>query len=444
MIDMIFMVSIGENFRGPGALRARGSATLPRPYLLAGTVAFLLLSAAIPLLGSDLMVSNDTPHVLSLTHLAVLGWITMVMMGALHQLFPVALQARIFSARLGRWNFWLYAGSLSGFIPSFFFAWTPGMASFGSLLVLSVLVFIGNLLASYPSVRIWHPMAFYVLAGLIWLLLTIGLGGAYALDWRFGWFPITDPMVAAHAHLGLAGWLSLVLMGVSYKLMAMFSLAHGHGERLAFWNLGIWNAGLVGLALSLWFWPTTPLVPAFALWLALSAAIFVFDMGRLLRHRRRRRFSLEQWHTFASFASFLVAAAMGVLLAAGHPPTSNWVVAYGYVALVGWFGFSIVGKYYKIVPFLTWLQRFSAVAGAAPTPLLREMVDERLGWTSFALLVVGYGGVLAGLLGASLPVLEGAGAGYALGALLFACNVARLMWPRAPEVPDHRPQEVMA
>src|SRR5579875_3862243 len=433
MIDMIFMVSIGENFRGPGALRARGSATLPRPYLLAGTVAFLLLSAAIPLLGSDLMVSNDTPHVLSLTHLAVLGWITMVMMGALHQLFPVALQARIFSARLGRWNFWLYAGSLSGFIPSFFFAWTPGMASFGSLLVLSVLVFIGNLLASYPSVRIWHPMAFYVLAGLIWLILTIGLGGAYALDWRFGWFPITDAMVAAHAHLGLAGWLSPVLMGVSYKLMAMFSLAHGHDQRLGIWNLGIWNAGLVGLTASLWLRPHSVLVTAFALWLTASAAIFVVDMARLLRHRRRRRLSLEQWHSFVSFASLLVAAGMGVVLAAGRPPTPTWTVAYGYAALIGWFGFAIVGKSYKIVPFLTWLRRYAAVAGAAPTPLLREMVDERLGWTAFWLLLVGYVGVLAGLSLANLPLIEVMGTGYTVGAAAAATNLARSAWPRRSE-----------
>lgn len=414
------------------------SPALPRSYLVAGMAAFLLLSVGIPLLGSDLLVTNDSPHVLALTHLAVLGWITTVMMGALYQLFPVALQATIKSRRAGRWNLLLYAAALCGFIPSFFLTWTPGMAIFGTLLVLSVLAFVVNLLASYPSVRLWHPMAFYVLAGLIWLLLTIGLGGTYALDWHFGWFPITGSMVAAHAHLGLAGWLSLVLMGVSYKLMAMFSLAHGHGERLALWNLGIWNAGLAGLAVSVWVWPAGPLVPLFAAWLAVSAGIFVFDMGRLLRHRRRRRFSLEQWHAFVSFASLLVAAAMGVALAAGHPLTTTWIVAYGYVVLVGWFGFSIVGKYYKIVPFLSWLDRFSAVAGRAPTPLLRDMVDARLGWISFGLLLVGYVGALAGLLAQSLPVLQGAGALYALGAALFAVNIARVLWPQVSAITTRR------
>ncbi len=430
---MIFMVISRKTNETVPSGTASSTADIPLPYLIAGTVALLLLSVGVPLLAPDLLAVPDAPHLLALTHLTVLGWITMVMMGALHQLFPVALQARIRSPRLGRWNLWLYAGALSGFIPSFFFAWPPGMAAFGSLTVLAVLAFAANLLASYPSVRIWHPMAFYVLTGLIWLILTIGLGGAYALDWRFGWFPITDAMVAAHAHLGLAGWLSPVLMGVSYKLMAMFSLAHGHDQRLGIWNLGIWNAGLVGLTASLWLRPHSVLVTAFALWLTASAAIFVVDMARLLRHRRRRRLSLEQWHSFVSFASLLVAAGMGVVLAAGRPPTPTWTVAYGYAALIGWFGFAIVGKSYKIVPFLTWLRRYAAVAGAAPTPLLREMVDERLGWTAFWLLLVGYVGVLAGLLLASPSLIEVAGAGYALGAGLFAVNLARLVWPQGAE-----------
>jgi hypothetical protein len=431
---MIFTVVNNKKARsGSATASPRGLARLPLPYLTAGTIAFVLLSAGIPLLAADLCATPDAPHVLALVHLTVLGWITMIMMGALHQLFPVALQARIRSPRLGRWNFWLYAGSLSGFIPSFFFVWTPGVAIFGSLTALSVLVFAINLLASYPSVRIWHPMAFYVLTGLIWLILTIGLGGAYALDWRFGWFPIVDPMIAAHAHLGLAGWLSLVLMGVSYKLTAMFSLAHGHDERLALWNLGIWNAGLVGLAFSLWLRPHSGLVTLFGLWLAASAVIFVVDMVRLLRHRRRRRLSLDQWHSFVSLASLLLAAGMGVVLATGRPPTQTWSVAYGYAALIGWFGFAIVGKSYKIVPFLTWLRRYATVAGAAPTPLLREMVDERLGWVAFWLLVVGYAGVLAGLSLANLPLIEVMGTGYTVGAAAAATNLARSAWPRRSE-----------
>ena len=410
--------------RSPGA-------DLPGRYIATGLAAFVLFSLGVPLLAPELIRTNDDPRVFALTHLAVLGWITMTMFGALYQLFPVALGGSVRSPRLGRWNYWVLVVGIAGVVPSFYLAWTPGVAIFGSLTVGGILHFASQLLRSYPTVRDWHPMAFYVLAALVWLVATIGFGFVYALNAQFRWFEVRDPMLAAHVHLGMAGWLGLTLMGVSYKLTELFALAHGHGRTLTFANLGIWNLGLLGLALTLLFMPGTRLVTAFAAVLALSALLHVVDLALLLRTRRRRKLTVEQWHTFASLGSLLVAAALGLLLASGHIPGRNWVVAYGYAAVAGWFGFAIVGKSYKILPFLNWLHRFSGVAGARPVPLLRELVDERLAWSSFTLLLGGFAGVLTGLLAANAVLVRGAGLVYAAGALVFAFNAARLALPLA-------------
>ena len=404
---------------------------LPGRYLATGLGAFLLFAIGVPLLAPDLVRTNDDPAVFALTHLAVLGWITMTMIGALYQLFPVALGGTIRSARLGRWNYWVLMAGVGGFVPSFYLDWTPGVALFGSLAVGGILHFAFQLLRSFPSVQDWHPMAFYVLAALVWLVATIGFGSVYALNWHFRWFEVSDPMLAAHVHLGLAGWMGLTLMGVSYKLTELFSLAHGHGRALTFANLGLWNAGLLGLTLSLLFAPGTRLVTAFAALLALSAVLHVVDLGLVLRTRRRRKLTLEQWHTFASLAALLVAAGLGLVLASGHIPGRNWVVAYGYAALAGWFGFAIVGKSYKILPFLNWLHRYSGMAGQRPVPLLRELVDERLAWSSFSLLLLGFVGVLSGMLAGDAAVVRGGGIVYAVGALVFALNSARLVLPLA-------------
>jgi len=406
-------------------------AALPGRYLVTGLAGFVLFALGVPLLAPALVRTNDDPTVFALTHLAVLGWITMTMFGALYQLFPVALGGTIRSPRLGRWNYWVLAAGIAGFVPSFYLDWTPGVALFGSLTVGGVLHFAAQFFRSYSTVQDWHPMAFYVLAGLGWLVATIGFGFVYALNWHFRWFEVSDPMLAAHVHLGLAGWLGLTLMGVSYKLTELFALAHGHGRTLALANLGLWNLALLGLALSLLFAPGTRLVPAFAGLLATSALLHVLDLGLLLRTRRRRKLTVEQWHTFASLASLLVAAGLGLSLASGHTPGRSWVVAYGYAALAGWFGFAIVGKSYKILPFLSWLHRFSGVAGERPVPLLRELVDERLAWIAFALLLPGFAGVLAGLLLADAAVVRAAGSVYAAGALVFALNAGRLLLPLA-------------
>ena len=404
---------------------------LPGRYLVTGLVGFMLFAFGVPLLAPELVRTNDDPRVFALTHVAVLGWITMTMFGALYQLFPVALGGTVRSPRLGRWNYWLLATGIAGFVPSFYWGWTAGVAIFGSLTVGGVLHFAFQLLRSYPSVRDWHPMAYYVLAALVWLIATIGFGSVYALNWHFAWFSVTDTMLAAHVQMGLAGWLGLTLMGVSYKLTELFALAHGHSRALTFANLGVWNLALLGLTLSLLFEPGAWLVTGFAGLLAIAVLLHVVDIALLLRTRRRRKLTVEQWHTFVSLGSLLTAAALGLLLVSGHAPGRNWVVAYGYAALAGWFGFAIVGKSYKILPFLSWLHHFSGLAGRQPVPLLRELVDQRLAWSSFGLLVVGFAGVLAGLLLGDATVVRAAGALYAAGALLFALNAARLVLPLA-------------
>ena len=404
---------------------------LPGRYLATGLVGFLLFAVGVPLVAPELVRTNDDPRIFALTHVAVLGWITMTMFGALYQLFPVALGGTVRGARLGRWNWWVLLLSIAGFVPSFYFNWTWGVAIFGSLVVGGVLHFASQMLRSYPSVTDWHPMAFYVLAALVWLVFAVGLGSIYALNWRFAWFEVSDSMLAAHVHLGLAGWLGMTLMGVSYKLTELFSLAHGHGRKLTYANLALWNIGLLGLATGLWFEPGSGLVMFFALTLAVSAALHVVDIALLLRTRRRRTLGLEQWHMFASLAALLVAVVLGLLIVSGHIPGRSWVVAYGYAALAGWFGFAIVGKSYKILPFLNWLHRYSGAVGGGPVPLLRDLFDGRLAWASFALLLAGFAGVLAGLLITNAIAVEIGGAVYAIGNWVFAFNVARLALPLA-------------
>ncbi len=69
-------------------------------YLAAGMLAWLLAAVAVPLLAAHLVAGFDDPKIFALTHLVVLGWVTMTIMGALYQLFPVALQASLAAPEL--------------------------------------------------------------------------------------------------------------------------------------------------------------------------------------------------------------------------------------------------------------------------------------------------------------------------------------------------------
>ena len=71
----------------------------------------------------------------------------------------------------------------------------------------------------------------FVLSGLGWLIVVIGFGLTWALDWQFAWFNVTPSLLAAHVHAGLVGWLGCTLMGVSYKLMEPVSYTHLYPTR---------------------------------------------------------------------------------------------------------------------------------------------------------------------------------------------------------------------
>ena len=391
---------------------------LPLRYLATGMVAWLVAAVAVPLLAVHLISGFDDPKVFALTHLVVLGWVTMTLMGVLYQLFPVALRASLAAPRLARWNYLVYAGGVAGFVPSFYFNWTPGVAGFGSLAVLGILIFATLLAVSYRTVSARHPMGTFVLCGLAWLLVTIGFGLTWALDWQFRWFAITPSMLAAHVHAGLAGWLGCTLIGVSYKLMELFALAHRRSWRAAHVLLVLWNVSLAALVLGLLLWPASLEVTVAASMLAAAVLLFAADLFQMWRGRRRRRVSVEQGHVAVSLVSLLLAAGLGVILStrAGVPPRA--FVAYGYAAIMGGFGFAIAGRYQKILPFLTWVHRYSRGPGPTPPPLLQDLVDERLGWVSLLLLSFGYVTTLVGLLTASQVSVLAGGSVYAAGALL--------------------------
>ena len=391
---------------------------LPLRYLATGMLAWVLAAAAVPWLAAHLVAGFDDPKIFALTHLVVLGWVTMTIMGALYQLFPVALQASLAAPKVGGWNFVVYAGGVAGFVSSFYFDWAPGVAVFGTLAVAGIVIFAITVVLSYPSVRVRHPMGLFALCGLGWLVVVIGFGLTWALDWQFRWFSITPNLLAAHVHAGLAGWLGCTLMGVSYKLMELFALAHRRSWRSAYLILGLWNTALVALIVSLLLRPGGWQVTASAVVLGVTMLWFAVDLARMWSHRRRRRVSVEQGHIAMSLLSLLLACGIGVALTVGRGVPPNWFVAYGYAAIVGGFGFAIAGRYQEIIPFLSWLHRYSRGPGPTPPPLLQDLVDERLGWASLALLAVGYIAVLGGLLAASVAAVHAGGLVYLAGVLL--------------------------
>ncbi len=407
---------------------------LPLRYMISGLVfAVLAFGFALAYAPSFLDGVFLTPHLLAVTHLTALGWLTMVAMGAMYQFVPVVLNVPIFSERLGKMNFYVYLAGVAGLICEMGTGRMQTVAWPAALLVLAIGFFLYNMMRTLAQVRCWPLAGWFIAAALTSLGLVVTAGFVLALNLVLGFLPLSQlAFVEAHAHLAVLGWLGMLVIGVSYKLTPMFALSHPFDE----WRLGrpvfvVLAVAVVGLFVSLLFRLGPLPLRASALLAACAVGLYAWDYARMLRVRRRRPIDLTQRHTIAGVCCLVLAGLFGLTLVA-TPADADFharlQMAYAVVALGGWLGLTTLGQLYKIVPFLVWTHRFAPRMGRERVPLLQEMYPLRLAQVGLALLVAGLAVATASILAGWLPGIQ---AGFSLcttGAAIAATNLIRVVW----------------
>ncbi len=418
---------------------------LPLPFLLSGPLglaaAHLLLAAH----AGQVTGSYRATATLAVTHLLVLGGVVATMMGALYQMTPVIFVAEAADGRLGLTQGALYTAGWIAMVIGFLRGEPGLLAVGGTSVVLAVLLFLAIIGGVLRTATQWDTAGWYILAAFGMLLITVGVGLTFALDWHFGWFPIPPHLLAVHVHLGGIGWLTFLLMGVSYRLVPMFAIAPAATGHLARWNLGAMIALLVLLVTALLANAPGVLVSAIAWGLAAGCGLYLFDMARLYR-LRRRRMDLTMVAMWGAMACLGVAALMGAVWSTGLPAhrfgasSSPWLLTYGYVAIAGWCGLAIGAHLTKIVPFLVWLARYGTGMGRRPVPLLRDLLPRRAATGAIAAYATGVVTTAAGFLSDRQAIIQAGALVAALGAIgLFGALVFVLLPHQgSTRAPEHR------
>jgi len=398
------------------------------PYLITALFSFVILGTLAVVASDNLAMFFFTPTVLAVTHVMTLGWGTMIVMGAMYQLVPVILGVPIRHERWGRIGFVIFAwGTLE--LSVGFWAWrTWEIALGGVLLLLGVGLFLLNMTHTLAGVRQWNITGRFLVVALCYFTLTAGLGVILALNKQFHFLGSVELFnLAGHAHLGAIGWFTLTIMGVSYKLVPMFSLTHGHDEKLARIILVMVGVGLAGLSPALIFGADRVMGLAFGGLAALGVYLFAYDTRRILRQRLRKTLDLALSY-YAIAVGYLVAGTtfgltLGLGLWEGTLSPNAQAMIYGYLGLGGWVTLTIMGMLHKIVPFLVWFNRYSAKAGREPVPLLKDMLDTRIGWIALIFWNLGLLGSIVALAAGNPGWLQIAGVGLAVGAYTFSFNI---------------------
>ncbi len=358
----------------PGmSTRHAPDARLPLWHMGTGMVAALLGGLALLVWGPALLAHPmGDPPTLAVTHLFTLGWLAMTIVGATYQLVPVVLEVPLASQRLARAGYPLLVGGVLAMVVGFWLVRTGLLVGGAVAVALALMAYAVQIAVTALRARAGRGTRGFFLLASAYLLGVAVIGLLLATDWRWG-YPLPD-LVPTHLLFALAGWVTLLAMGVSYHLTPMFALSHDAHADGGLWVLTGFSGGILALVVvSGLGWP-----PA---WIALVAliplgavAVFLRDQVRLLR-ARRRALDVGLRLAAAGFAYLGLTAVAVWLDLAGIVHLGHGALVV--LALVGWLGCLVGGQTYKIVPFLVWYRHYGARAGRGRVPLLREMYRER-------------------------------------------------------------------
>lgn len=434
---------------------AAPSVSLPLRFVVTGLLS-LFIGAGWLIARPDLLTTyHYNQFIIALTHLFVLGWLGSVVMGAMYQLVPVALETKLYSERLAKWQFVIHVVAFAGMVWMFRKWDMKQVGHFGTAMAFSVGLFVYNLTRTLLRVSKWNVVATAIASALGWFSLTVIAGlsiaaakcsyesteglataggvrqvvnGLRAVGAFMSHFDAINAM-HAHAHLGVVGFFTLLLVGVSYKLIPMFTLGEIQSRRRA--NLSVWllNAGLLGSVVSILL--RSQLKFVFALVIVAALAIYGWELAAIVRARRR---TALDW----GVKSFLTAVAMLVplsLLAAvlawpGLPLnefTGQLENLYGFLGLIGFLTFAIIGMLHKIIPFLVWFHTYSPHVGRAQLPALADLYSERVQIASFWIWQAGLIATSAGILLQNVSVTRSGAILLATSLAVFAVNIGKIL-----------------
>lgn len=431
----------------PAGVAAAGI-RLPLAFMLTGLVALAVGAVWLVVQPSVLATYHYNQSVIALTHLLVLGWLCSVVMGAMYQLVPVALETKLYSEKLARWQFAFHLVGFLGMVWMFRVWNMKQVGHFGTVMTTGVVLFVFNIARTLWRVPKWSITATAVTAALGWLSLTVIAGLSIAtgkctfesteglataggirsliggLRTLAGFMSHFDALSAmhAHAHLGGVGFFTLLIVGVSYKLIPMFTLSEVQSRRRAGLSVALLNLGLAGSFVTILL--RSPWKFVFALVTLAALAIYGWELTAILRVRKRRPLDWGLRYFLTAVVLLIPLALLSVTLSwpgvTLNPFVGQLENLYGFLGLIGVVSFAIVGMLYKIIPFLVWFGVYSRHVGRAKVPALADLYSPRV-------QKLGYWSFLAGLVGISAGILRGSEGGVRIGSLMFTLSVALLV-----------------
>jgi hypothetical protein len=403
----------------------------PLLYLGFAHVCLFAAMATLAVRAEDLGGFYYHPRLIAVVHLVTLGFVTSAILGALYLVCPLALRLPLPEGRLDFWASLSWMLGVSGVVSHFWLESYHGMAWSGGLALATPLWLGGRVLAGLRRAPIPLESRLPVALALVNLYLAAALGILLGIHKQDPLLPLAQlDGVHAHVHLAGAGFVTLLIVGVGYRILPMVLPAAMPRGRAALASAIVLEAGALGLALA--FLAAKPLLVPFAVVTLMGLLLFFSRVAFMLRNRRpapsaRPRPDWAVLHALSAIACLAVTCALGLLLAflPQSDVTLRLAFVYGVFALVGFFSQLVIGVEARLVPLAAWLQGF-AEGGYKELPApVHGAWPQAAGAATFALWTAGVPSLALGLALDRHPWTSAGASALALAVLIVASFGAR-------------------
>ena len=357
-------MAVSQDFAPPFKLIA--------PYFVIGAIFFV--SSITLLFGFDVSSLDSMNNItLSWVHIFLLGFVMMIIFGAMAQLVPVVLEVGHFAVDL---YYVIYPLLLIGaLLMGYGFIGSPALLPYGGIVVLvSLLIFVLETFLTINKVKKLNLVMMSVLLansflflGLIFgILMALGYAGTIEID--------ILSLLKAHIYLVLGGYVGITIMGMSLILLPMFWLSHSFSWKPVEYALWTMSIGVISVMFSAIF---DNIILEYSGYILSMIALVLYFYQIYVIYKTRVRLDNDIYlHSLVfSYSSLVLSLVMGVIYL--FYPSVNLLLTIGWTLFLGYITFIITGHLYKIVPFLVWYERFSPLIGKQKVPMLADMVPVK-------------------------------------------------------------------
>ncbi|TDG35021.1 cytochrome C oxidase subunit I [Pedobacter changchengzhani] len=349
--------------------------------------AYAALSFLVATLLISFNVDSFTQHhfngkTLAITHTMALGWGTMMILGASHQLFPVLIKGKLHSIHLAHISFISSALGIPMLVYAFYNLNFGLMADFGAVFInFAVISYLINLTISIVKSKKTNVHAVSAFTAVIWLLVTTFVGLLLVCNFQTPIFSKSSVYyLSLHAHLGIIGWFLLMIVGVGARLIPMFLISKYENTKILWWIYGLINTGLITFIITFTLGANIvfSLMPiGFILATLILFSRYIYKAYRL-RIRKKIDGQVKISMVSVALIGIPLVVITGIILIFSSLGHQQFVMLYGFTIFFGFITAIILGMTFKTLPFIVWNKVYHHIAGLGKTPNPKELFKSKI------------------------------------------------------------------